>query len=158
MDLKGLGTIIAKDAPLLGSIIGSINPIAGLIVNAVATLFGANAKDPTDIAQKINQDPDAAIKLKGLEMQHEEAIYQSQIDDRKSARVREEAIVKITGKRDYLLDIIAFIVIFGYLIMCAFLVFNKLNNENNQVLYMMFGQLTGGFIMVLSYYFGSSNK
>jgi len=78
--------------------------------------------------------------------------------DREDARDREEVIAKLTGQRDYVLDFIALIVIAGFFGMCALVAFDHISNENSQIMYMMFGQLTGGFIMVLSYYFGSSNK
>ncbi len=158
MDFKTLGSVVSRFAPLLGSAISAGNPLAGVLVSLVGSMFGADAKgtDPSILISKILGDKDAEIKLKQIELDHQEALLQTEVDDRKSAREREETIVQITGRRDWLLDMIAFIVIAGYFIMCALVLFNKLNNENNQVLYMMFGQLTGGFIMVLSYYFGSS--
>lgn len=57
---------------------------------------------------------------------------------------------------DWFMSLISMIVIIGFFAMCILIVFNKLETENNQILYMMFGQLTAGFIMILSYYFGSS--
>lgn len=156
MDFKTLGNVISKFAPLLGTAVSAGNPVAGVLVSLVGGLFGANKNDASDIISKIMNDKDAETKLKQIEYDHQEALLANEVDDRKSAREREEAIVQLTGKRDWILDMIAFIVISGYFVMCSLVLFNKLNNENSQVLYMMFGQLTGGFIMVLSYYFGSS--
>jgi hypothetical protein len=158
MDLNYLSSVVKKSAPLLASVITPINPLAGLVINSIATLFGSHPENLADIAHKINNDPDAAIKLKALQMQHEEILSKNHLDDVGNARSREETMVKILGRRDWLLDSLAFAVVVGYFVMCTFMVFNKQSAENNQVLFMMFGQLTGGFIMVLSYYFGSSKK
>jgi hypothetical protein len=158
MDFKTLGTVISHYAPLLGSTILSGSPIATVLISLISNLFGVDPKntDLSDLINKIVNDKDAETKLKQIELDHQALFYSTEVDDRKSAREREESVIKSTGKRDWLLDMIAFIVISGYFVMCSLIIFNKLDSENNQVLYMMFGQLTGGFIMVLSYYFGSS--
>ncbi len=158
MDNRDFINLISQYAPLLGNVISRFNPIAFLFINSIAALFEANSKDIHDITNKIMNDPHAGIKLKQLELQYQEILNKNQIDDRINAREREERIIELTGKRDWLLDLIAFVVICGYFVMCSFMVFNRVEGENNQVLFMMFGQLTGGFIMVLSYYFGSTKQ
>jgi len=158
MDFKTLGSVVSKFSPLIGSAISIGNPLAGVLVSLVSSLFGADKNDTGDIIAKILADKDAETKIKQLELEHESSLYATEVGDRVSAREREEAIVKVTGKRDWLLDWIAILVIAGYFCMCILICFNKIEDTNNQVLYMMFGQLTGGFIMVLSYYFGSSKQ
>jgi hypothetical protein len=153
-----LSSIVSKYAPLLGSVVSSINPLAGIAVNLIAQAFGANPKNTDDIIAKINADPEAEIKLKQIEYQHEEILQKTATEDRMSAREREEKVIQVTGKRDYVLDSIAFTVVFGYFFMCAMVTFTKLDSTDHDILYMLIGQLTGGFIMVLSYYFGASNK
>lgn len=158
MDLKDLGELIAKDAPLLGSIVGTVNPAAGLLINAVSNLFGANPSSPDDIAEKISLDSNASSRLKELELQHQEVLKQNLIDDRKSARNREESIIKITGKRDSILDLIAFSVIVGYFFFCYLILFVKFDQSTYHVVWMVAGQFSTALMMVLSYYFGASNK
>jgi hypothetical protein len=158
MDIKDVGKLIAKEAPLLGGIIGSVNPIAGLIINAVAHLFGADSSNPDDIASKINSDPTSALKLKQLELQHAEVLQQNAVDDRKSARLREENIIRLTGRRDSILDYIAFVVIAGYFFFSSLILFVTFNDTTYHIVLMMVGQLTNCLTMVLSYYFGASNK
>ena len=157
-DIAKLGQVVSGAAPLLGAVLGTLNPIAGVLVSLIARLFGAKTDDISDIMNKIALDPNSSAKLKQLEFEHQAALYQAEVDDRKDARAREEAVMSLTGKRDWLLDIIAIVVIAGYFLMCTFVVFGDISNQDQQILYMMLGQLTGGFIMVLSYYFGSSNK
>lgn len=158
MEFKTLGSVVTRFAPFLGKAIGMGSPLAGALVSMIGIAFGLDEKniDPNVLISRILNDKEAEIKLKQIEINNQQFLVGEEVEDRKSARDREKKIVEITGTRDWLMEMIAFIVIAGYFIMCALLLFNKINNENNQVLYMMFGQLTGGFIMILSYYFGSS--
>jgi len=160
MDFKVIGNYIEKFAPLLGEAIATANPLAGALISIVSSAFGIDPKsnDTDSLINKISSNQEAQIKLKEIENQHAELLASYQLDDKMDARKREEIVTEVTGKRDFILEWISYIVIFGYFVMCALIVFNKVDNENNQVLYMMFGQLTSGFIMVLSYFFGSSNK
>lgn len=153
-----LSSAISKYAPLLGSVVSSMNPIAGMAVNLVAQAFGADPKNTDDIIAKISADPEAAIKLKQIEYQHEEILQKTSTEDRINARDREEKVMQLTGRPDYVLDAIAFLVIIGYFSMCAVVAFTKMDNTDHDILYMLIGQLTAGFIMVISFFFGASNK
>lgn len=158
MDLIKLSNFISDFSPLLASAIKMESPVSNILTSLIYSVFGLDKKvhDIDTLKNKISQDELAYMRLKQIEFEHHDLLFSKEIDDRKSARDREKEIVKATGKRDWLLECIAFIVIFGYFLMCVLILFNKIDHQNNQVLYMMFGQLTGGFIMVLSYYFGSS--
>lgn len=61
MNLTELGRTVAKFAPLLGSIL----PIPGgaAIGAVIAKQFGGDINDPEALAQKIQADPEAQIKL-----------------------------------------------------------------------------------------------
>lgn len=61
-------------------------------------------------------------------------------------------------KRDWVVDTIAIIVVVGFFGMCVLVDIARLDQSDHDILYMLVGQLTSGFIMVLAYYFGSSNK
>jgi len=154
MELKQLSSIISKYSPFLGDAVATVSPLSAVIIRLVAKLFGADPTNIDDITAKISSDPDAAVKLKQIEAEN----FGNAVDDRKSAREREEEIVKVTGKRDRILDFIAILVVLGYFIMCAMVGLTRMDQSDHDVLYMMVGQLTAGFIMVLGYYFGSSNK
>jgi hypothetical protein len=158
MNFTELKDGISKIAPVLGSVISASNPIAGLVISLIAKIFGADSTDSTDIINKINLDPDAANKLKELEIQHENILSSNAVADRSNARNREIEITKATGKRDSILEIIAISVVIGYLLMCGVIIFKPIDIADHDMLNMLFGQLMGGFIMVLSYFFGSSNK
>lgn len=150
-------SIVAKSAPLLAGALGS--PIAGIAISLLENYFGVKSEQLTNILQT---DPDAATKLKALEFQHSEELtklasnnYQIAVDDRKSARERNEEIIK-SGKSDVILSALAILVVLSFFILCIMNYFYPIRDDH--VLIMLLGQLTSGFIMVLSFYFGSSNK
>lgn len=155
MNAKELGSMVAKMAPILGDVIGTAYPGAGLLISVVAKLFGAST-DYSDIAQKISNDPDAEVKLKQFEYDHQNALIQAQLSDSANARSREEEIVKITGKRDVILDFIAILVVMGFFGLCVINYFIRLDDDH--IVTMLVGQISSGFMLCLSYYFGSSNK
>ncbi len=155
IDYKGIELAVEKYAPLLSSVISPFNPIAGSIILEISKAL--NVK-PDQIATTISNDPNTAMALKELEIKHQDILVQNQTEDHANAREREEKVIQLTGKRDLVLDMIAFIVIIGFFVMCAMVEFTHLDQSDHDVLYMLSGQLTAGFMMVLSYYFGSSNK
>lgn len=154
MELKQLSSVISKYSPILGDAVATVSPLSAVLIRLVAKFFDADPSNINDLAAKISSDPDAAIKLKQIESDN----FGHTVDDRKSAREREEKITEETGERDWVLNSIAVIVILGYFATCAMISLTKMDQSDHDVLYMMIGQLTAGFIMVLSYFFGSSNK
>lgn len=147
-----LANLVSKSAPLLGSLIGS--PIAGIGISWLAGMFGADPKDVKDVMDKINSDPEAEFKLRQLEMTHKEELlkiqstdYQTEVDDRKSARDREKSL------RDKVPAILAigFMVIYASIqTYCA--IYGQHAND------IISARLQDVLIMIISYYFGSSHK
>jgi hypothetical protein len=155
MELKAIAETVSKYAPLLGSVISESNPIAGLILMAIAKIFNVSSH-PDYIINAINNDPDAALKLKKLEYEHEDIILQNQTEDRINARDRETKVIQLTGKRDWVLDFLSIIVVIGFFSLCILNYFIKPDDDN--IIIMLIGQISSGFMLCLSYYFGSSNK
>jgi hypothetical protein len=163
MDWKSLGKNIARvGAPLLGTAVGG--PIGGAAAGAlVAGIFGANPDDPAAIAQAIAQDPQAAVKLRELELAHkmdlERIILEetkAYLADRQDARSREVATTQATGKRDSALYILAGVVVTGFFVLCAVLMYVPIPDGQGSAVLLLFGGLVSGFSTVLAYFFGSS--
>jgi|SRR5579872_2358064 len=154
-DYTLIADAVKKYSPVVASLITAVNPAAGSIINIIASIFGLHPDDPT-LADKINQNPEAAVKLKQIEYLKFITPQQIAEDDRKNAREREEKIVDKTGKRDYILDTLAIIFVVGFLFLCCLNYF--FNIKDNSVMIMMIGQVSAGVGYILSYYFGSSNK
>lgn len=147
-----LSDIVSKSAPLLGSMLGS--PLAGIGVSWIASLFDADPANLQQIMDKISTDPEANLKLKTLEYAHIDELqkiavtnYQTEVDDRKSARERQISL------HDYVPTILAV----GFLINYALVQFYCVTHPGtaNDTISARFQDV---LIMIISYYFGSSHK
>ena len=68
---SALINIVEKAAPLLAEALGGpIGGIAGMLTSVIASAFGGKDTDIDDIVSKIQSDPNAAAKLKELEIKH----------------------------------------------------------------------------------------
>lgn len=150
--LESIANVVAKSAPLLGTVLGS--PLAGVGISLLAQLFGVNPKDTDKLMEAIKNDPDAAIKIKTLAFQHEEALlqleaqnYSVEVNDRKDARAREVAL------RDNVPTLLAL----GFLLNYAAIQFYCVTHANpaSDIISARFQDV---LIMIISYYFGSSHK
>jgi hypothetical protein len=168
MDWKELGGKIATAAPLLGGLIaGPAGAGVGQVVNLVAGALGLTPDQatPAAIAHQLQTDPEALLKLRELEQAHHEelarlALEQARMElaDRADARAREIAITRTTGRRDYQLYVLAWLVVVGFGGLCAILMRYPVPEGSSQVVYMLFGSLASGFTLVLQYFFGSSRS
>lgn len=69
---EDLGTTVAKAAPLLGGAIAG--PGGAAIGQLVASAFGVDPDDPAAITAAVQQDPQAAVKLREIELRHQERL------------------------------------------------------------------------------------
>ena len=69
--LKDLADTVAQYAPLLGSALGG--PGGAAIGSIVASVFGSK-EDLGSVAKLVKSDPEAAIKLRGIEVAHRERL------------------------------------------------------------------------------------
>lgn len=153
---SNLSSVVSKVAPILGGALSAINPVSGFIISSIAKLFGADPNNQQDIIDKINADADAALKLKQFELEHQYDLHRIVVEDKKSARDREVQIVRATGKRDWVVDFIALFMIIGFFSIIMIVSFTKMDQSDHDILYLLVGQLSGGFLLIVSYYFGSS--
>lgn len=157
MNYSALISIIEKIAPALATGIGG--PAGGMVVSLLENAFGV--KD-VDLPAAIAADPDAAIKIKQIESQHADTLatlasndYSTEVGDRENARQREVAI-ESTGKKDWIEIICALAAVFGFMGMCFVIAFEKLDQSDHDILYMLLGVLGSNFNNIYAYYFGSS--
>lgn len=153
INLQDISNTVSKYAPLLGSIISTANPLAGMVVSLIASVFGANKDDPNDIINKIGSDENAAIKLKQLEIEHQNVLSNNQLSDVESARNREIEITKTTGKKDYVVEVIAILIIICTFFMVGLMIYypDQLNKSN--IISIFVGNLMAAFMLVIKYYF-----
>ena len=158
---------IGKRYPLLGRVMaGPPGEAIGGLVAAVADAFGLtpDAK-PGDIYKKIQQDPQAGLKLLEIQNRHKERIIEflirideMHLADRANARMRETRIAESTGKRDVNQYVLAWVIVCGFFGLTTLLVFKALPTGASQVIFMLFGGLATAFGGVVQYYFGSSKS
>ena len=80
--------------------------------------------------------------------------------DKSNARNREIEVVKVTGKKDNTVIILAGVIVIGFFAGLISLVFVHLDKGSGtyELLYMMFGALIAKFGTVIDYFFGSSDR
>jgi hypothetical protein len=173
MDWKDIAGTVAKAAPILGTILGG--PVGGAIGGVIGLLGSAFGLTPEQTTpDKINQmlltDPSAAVKLAEIESNHKLKLQEYIIEqgklalelqkaefaDTDSARSREKDIVKATGKLDYNLYILAWVIVLGFFGLTGMLMNITLPTGQNEVVFMLFGGLVSAFSTVIGYFFGSS--
>lgn len=74
MDWKAM---VSQAAPILGSLLGT--PAAGAAIGMVANALDTDA-DPEAIARALSGDPEAAHKLRRLELDHQEALTRMNLE------------------------------------------------------------------------------
>jgi len=165
MDWKDIGGRIATIAPALGSAFGPLGTAGGLAIKALADSFGVEPDEmtPEKMDQLLASDPEALLKLKQAEMDFrleekriENETLKVKLADVQSARQRQVAHEKATGKTDMNLYFLAWLVVTGFFILVGFLMFQTLPTANIGPVNQLFGAMAAGFGMVLQYFFGSS--
>ncbi len=157
--IKELQSTIFKISPIIATALGS--PIAGMVVALLSQVFGVL---PEHLNATIGLDNDSITKIKQFENEHIEELkiasqdYKTEVDDRISARERDIKETELLGRRDWVMDAIGLVVVLGFFSMSVLVAVTKMDSTDHDVLYTLIGQMAGGFIMVLSFFFGSSRK
>jgi hypothetical protein len=92
---------VGEYAPLLGSAFGPIGTGAGMLVGGAASIVASTLgvkTDPNEVMKKLEADPEAVLKLKQLEMDHE-------IELQKMALQRDQmALSDVQAQRQFALE------------------------------------------------------
>lgn len=154
-----LSSVVGKISPVLGSILNAFVPGSSLVLNAIENVFGLPSGSSDDtIAAAIQADPDASIKLKQIEADHEAAIMDMQTKIRLGAYAREEIIVESTHKRDWVLDVLAIGTVSGFFLVSALIFFIHIDQSMTGIVNFVCGEISSLAAIVISYYFGATFK
>lgn len=155
MNWKDIGNIVVKSAPLLGGVLGG--PAGSVAASLIASLFGANPDNPDDIIAKMQADPNAATKLKQLELEHQTALatlasenYKTEVSDRKSAR---DYNATLSSRTDWVVHFLAILYTFGFFGFLVTGVYYPGQFDKG-----VFHDLLNVEMLVLSFYFGGIYK
>jgi len=171
-----IGDAVTDYAPGLAGILAlvpGVGTVPAAALGAVAALgrslgLGSAAR-PEDVLQAISADPE--IRLKAMVAENDFAVKMGQRDldklkaelaDVQSARSRQVESEKATGKRDYNLYILAWVIMGGFLgIILAMIIgqyFYGKTLQNDPLLMLLMGSLSTNAGMVVGYFFGSSKS
>lgn len=165
-NFSDLGKLIAQSAPLLGGALAG--PAGATIGNLIAAKFGGDNAHPDTLHALINADPQAAIKLKELELEHQLALQQLLVQaekdaqqlavhDRASARQREADVSNASKENhDPTPARLAYALTFGVLGSLFWLLVFPIPDKNHEIIYAIVSCLTTVWIGAMAYYHGSS--
>jgi hypothetical protein len=161
--LESLGkTIIGLGLPLVGaSIIGAPGAIAANLIDSVSKLFGVDSKNPEDLLAKIQNDPEAFLKLKQIENNYKVQLEQLNIQNNQNILVDKQDARETQSKKlsqhykDPMYPFLAVSITIGFFLSLLALYFIK-DNVFRDVVCTMIGVLCANFKDVYNYYFGSS--
>ena len=140
-------------APLLGLALGG--PAGAAIGQIVAAAIGADPNDPEDLLLKI-QNPEAAVKIKEIEATHDVEITRIALQNVEGARARNIAVTQATGKLEWPLYAMAFVVVLGFFVLVALLMYKVIPAGNGEAIFILFGAESAAFGAIVNYLFGSS--
>jgi len=171
MDWTKLAKTISSVAPILGTCVGgpaggAVGSLASGAISLIASAFGVkDMEDPKAIYEAIKADPEAAIKLRKIELDNKTELArialmlnESELKDTQNARNREIEVMKATGKKDINLYVLAWSIIVGFFSLVIILMFVDMPADSNGVIFLLFGALAAGFGQVLQYFFGTTKS
>lgn len=161
MDWKDIGKFaVGNGAKLLGGVLGG--PVGAKVGTIISTALGVE-DEPDKVYEHLQSNPDAILKLKEIEANHEVELQklglaelQARLVDVQSARGREVEITKTTGKRDFLMVSLGGTVVIGFFASYIISLFSNLPQANIVLITSFASTLQAGFITVLTYFYGSS--
>ena len=147
-----LTELLKNVAPGLATVVAG--PLGGAAVAAIAKKLGV--EDTVEaVTQPIQNDPDAALKLREIDIKEIELANK----DRDSARNREMAISTSEHAptiNKIVTPVLALGVVALSFILFAVLIFVEVKENAKDILIYILGVLSAAVTQILSYYFGSS--
>jgi hypothetical protein len=151
------------------SLIPGVGTIAGgakLGIKALTAALGVSEDaKPDQVMAAIQADPQAALKILQAENDYKLEVQRISLEELKAgladvqgARTRQVEHEKVTGKTDYNLYLLAWTIVVGFFLLMGFLLKIPVPQDQNGVIFMLFGSLATGFGQVLGYFFGSSKS
>jgi hypothetical protein len=155
MDWKGVGNAVIKaGAPLLGGAL--FGPAGSVIASMISGKFGVSPDaTPDQVLTAIKDDPDAALKLKQIEVTHVERLQELE-----NERLRIETADVQSARNVHQHHWMPSVLTLSLMVMfaCAFnaLLFMVLPDGNRDMVNFMLGQLSGWLSGAVVYWVGST--
>ena len=154
MDWSDLGKTIAGFAPLLGGVVGG--PAGAGIGSIIASAFGVE-DEPSAIAKAIASDPEAAIKLKKIELDNKVdlerialEVVKTELADKQNARLNHKH-----SNMPAILSGVLSLVIVGIIYL---LFYSPVPEGSKDVLFMLLGVVVKEWGGAMQYWFGTTRS
>lgn len=144
-------------APFLGTLIGGpFGAAAGKVIGSV--LCGDEEASEEKIAEAINNaSPQTLLKLRQADNEYKAQMAKIGLDEKKLAMLdRDSARNRQIKTNDKLPSVLAVMLTLGFFGVLTAIMFYSVPKEIQQTLDILLGFLGGGFMSVITYYFGSS--
>lgn len=154
MDLSDLGKTIAGFAPLLGSVVGG--PAGGAIGSVIASVFGVEDK-PDQIAQAIKNDPEAAIKLRKIELDNKTELERIKMEEAK-AIMSDKQNARTNHKHSNMPAILSGVLSLVIVGIIYLLFYTPVPKESKDVLFVILGAVMKEWGGAMQYWFGTTRS
>lgn len=158
--IESIISLVKTSSPLVATALGS--PLAGIALSLLGNAFGSKSKSPDEILNLLQNDPQYALKIKQIEIDHEFELaklasddFKTEVSDRMNARTLEMEKEKL-GIHDYTPIILAYVLTMGVFLSLLFLFLYGIPEENREIIYSIISSMMTIWVAAMSYYFGSS--
>lgn len=152
MNWKDIGRQVASAAPVLGAALGG--PVGGAAGALIASIFGVDS-DPAEVSKAIKADPESTLKLIALEQQHEQALRQMALDERK-AELKDVQQAREVHQHHWMPSALTILMVAMYGVAFGALLFWSIPDANKDMVNFMLGQLSGMLSGCVAYWVSST--
>ncbi|MGL4754814.1 MAG: hypothetical protein ACRCXB_20785 [Aeromonadaceae bacterium] len=144
---------IQMGAPILGGALGG--PVGATVGAWVANQFGVNDPTPANIMAAIKADPDAAMKLREVELRHQERLIELE-NDRFRIETAGVQNARSAHQHHWMPSVITMVMcaMFGSIVGALFIW--AIPGENKDIVVYMAGQVSGMLASCVVYWVGST--
>lgn len=144
---------IHMGAPILGGALGG--PVGAAVGAWVAAQFGVTDPTPTNIMAAIKADPEAAIKLRDVELRHQARLIEMEVDRFRIETADVQDARKI-HQHHWMPSAITMVMcaMFGAIVGALFIW--AIPGENKDIVVYMAGQVSGILTSCVTYWVGST--
>lgn len=154
---KAVGKVAAGVAPLLTGPLGIAVSVGSLIADALGT-----EDSPEAVKRAIQSDPEAALKLQKMQLEHqaflEQArIQQAEIDSKiEQARLADLQHARKLNNGHFMPPLLTVLLFFAVMGILYTLMNYQVPESAKEVVYMLAGSMSAAFTQAFSYWLGSS--
>ena len=158
MDLSKLGGLLGQLAPTIATALGG--PLAGLAVKTISeALFGHQDANESEVsAALMSATPDQLQKLKEIDGTFKTRMKELDIDLVKiAANDRASARDMAINTHSFTPSVMSYVIVVCWAIIQYFLFTHVIEASMRELIARVLGTLDGALMLVLSFWFGSSN-